>query len=355
MLKALPGPDGTPGSDRVRLARVHYWMGWLNWIRNAIPEAIQYFSQVLPIAQEIGDPELLAMSSAAIGVALSLKGQMAKAEPLLRQGMTALEQTGNLKEWVRAMATHGAAVASMGDYAAGVAEIQRAIAHAREMGSTFLSGWAQFSLARSLLHCGDPIQAIEVFRKQLEEAEEMGLQAFVYLGYGHQALAEARAGRFEAAQASMAKAQVVAEQLGGRLMLADFFLAGRAEIALGTGRIQEAQDLAEQAANIAQKTGSPAAEATARRVWGQVLASMRPPRWNEVETQFAESLRLFESLPMTPEAALTHLVWGSACRDREDLVRAREHWEQAANLWEGCGITWELERVRVLIETLPEA
>lgn len=54
--------------------------------------AIQRFSQVLPVAQKIGDPELLAMSSAAIGVALSLKGQIGKAEPLLRQGMMALAQ-----------------------------------------------------------------------------------------------------------------------------------------------------------------------------------------------------------------------------------------------------------------------
>jgi tetratricopeptide (TPR) repeat protein len=343
------------GSDRMRLANVHYWMGWIHWVRNAIPQSIHYFSQVLPVAQETGDPELLAMSSAAIGIALGLRGEMAKAEPLLRQGMMALEQTGNLIDWVRALVIHGSIVAIMGDFAVGMAEIRRAIDRAQEIGSMFLIGWSHFALARTLLHCGDPHGAIEAFRIPLQAAEELGLQAFVYLGHGHQALAEARAGRFEAAQASMARSDAVAQQLGDQLMLFDFLLAGKAEIALGTGRLQEALGLAEQAVNIARKTGSPAAEATARRAWGQVFADLSPPRWDEAQTQFAESLRLFESLPMRPEAAQTHLVWGTACRDREDPTAAREHWETAAALWEGCGITWELERVRALIETLPEA
>jgi tetratricopeptide (TPR) repeat protein len=250
---------------------------------------------------------------------------------------------------------HGSVVAIMGNYEAGVAEIQRAIARAQEMGSIFLRSWVRFALARTLYHCGDPLRAIEAFQMELEAAEELGLQAFAYLGHGQQAQAEARAGRFEAAQASMARSQAIAQQLGRRLMLADFFLAGQAEIALGTGRIQEALTLAEQTANAAREAGSPAAEATARRVWGQVLAGLRPPRWDEAQVQFAESVRLFESLPMPPEAAQTHLAWGNACRDRNDLTTAREQWETAAALWEACGITWEMERVRALIETLPEA
>jgi len=355
IVRELPGPDGVPGSDRERLARVHYWMGWLNWVRNAIPEAILYFSQVLPVAQETGDPELLAMSSTAIGIALALRGQMGKAEPLLRQGMMALEQTPNLKEWIQAVVGHGHVVAMMGDYAAGMVEIQRAIARAQESGSIFLSNWTHFVLAKTLIQCGDPLRAMEAIRKDLDAAEELGLQVSVYLAHGFQALAEARARRFDAAQASMARSQAVAQQLGRRIMFADYFLAGKAEIALGTGRIQEALGLAEQVVNTAQKMGSPAAEAAARRVWGQVLADLRPPRWDEAQIQFAESLRIFESLPMRPEAAQTHLIWGTACRDRGDPTAAREHWETAAALWEGCGITWELERVRELIETLPEA
>lgn len=153
----------------------------------------------------------------------------------------------------------------------------------------------------------------------------------------------------------MARSQAVAEQIGDQLMFSDFFLAGKAEIALGTGCIQEALALAEQAVSLSQETGSPAAEACARRAWAKVLASLHPPRWDESQIQFAESLRLFETLPMPPEAAQTHVIWGTAYLDRGDPTAARKHWETAAALWEDSGITCELERVRVLIEKLPSA
>jgi hypothetical protein len=76
--------------------------------------------------------------------------------------------------------------------------------------------------------------------------------------------------------------------------------------------------------------------------------------WDEAESRFAESLRLIESMPSPPQAAHTHLVWGIVCRDRGNPAAAREHWERAAALWEACGITWQVERVRVLIATLSE-
>ncbi len=355
LVHELPGPDGVPGSDRLRLARVHYRMGRVHFTGGAVPEAILYFSQVLPVAQEIGDLELLGMPSAAIGMALLLHWKVGEAEPLLRQAMAALEQTGNLREWVLALACHGAALAFMGDYAEGVAEIQRALARAREMGSAFLSSLAQSMLAWALASCGDPLRSIQAARRAAEAAEESGDRLMIYVGYAFRAYAEVYAGQFEAAKASMARAKAIAQELGGWLMLEEHYPRVNAEIALGRGCIQEALDLAEQAVASAQRAGNPSLEALALRAWGQALAHLEPPHWNEAEARFSESLHLMESLLAVPESARTHLVWGTACRDRGDLTAAREHWEQAAALWEACGITWELERVRALIAALPEA
>jgi tetratricopeptide (TPR) repeat protein len=202
---------------------------------NALPEAIWHFSQVLPTAQEIGDPELLAIPSGAIGLSLLVQGRTSKAELLFRQAMTALEQMGNLsEEWVRALAHHGAAIGTLGNYG----------------------------------------------------------------------------------------------------------------IVLLKGRIQEALDLAEQAMATAKEMDSLTGEALASRAWGQALAALEPPRWDEAEARFAEALRIVESIPSPPYAAHTHLVWGTVCRDRGDLAAAREHWEQAAAQWEACGITWHVDTVR---------
>jgi len=354
LLERLPGPDGVPGSDRLRLARIHLWMGRLSWLRNAMPEAIQYYRQVLPVAQEIGDPELLGLPSLGIGTTLAFQGKVGKAEPLLRQGMTALEQTGSWGEWVRALAAHGCAIAVMGDCAAGVAEIQHAIARAQEMGSAFLTGWVQNVLAIALLFSGEPLQAIEAVRRGRKPFEEYGDRIEVYTCCLWRAWAEANARQFRAAEASMAEAQAVAQQLGGSLVLGDYTPAVKAEIALGTGRVPEALDLAEQAVATAQEAGNLLLEAYGRRARGQALARFQPSRWGEAETAFAASLRLFESMPCPPQSAYTHLVWGTACRDRGDLAAAREHWEQAVTLWESCGITWQAEKARALIATLPE-
>jgi tetratricopeptide (TPR) repeat protein len=355
LVEELPGPDGVPGSDQVRLAHIHCWMGRIHGARNALSEALQYYRQVLPVAQEIGDPELLGFPSNAMGQMLMVQGRVAKSEPLFCQSMIALEQTGHLWYWVQALANHGTAIAIMGNYAEGLAELQRALAHAQEMGSASSICLVHFNVGIVHLLCGDPLRAIEAARKAAEAAEESGDRLFVCWGRGVQAYAEADAGQFEAAAASMARSQAVARELGGRLLFEDWFLAVRAEIALGMGRVQEALALAKRAVVIAQEMDSLAGEAIALLVWGRALASLETPRWDEAESRFEESLRLVESTPSPPQAAHTHLVWGTVCRDRGNPATAREHWERAAALYKACGITWQAETVRALIETLPEA
>jgi tetratricopeptide (TPR) repeat protein len=350
----LSSPDGMVGSDRVRLARLQYWMGRIHYLGNALPEAISYFSQVLPVAQEIGDPELLAIPSSAIGAALMAQGRLGEAEPLLRQAMTALEQVGNVSEWVQALAFHSTAMAMMGDYALGMAGLQRALTRAQEKGSVHLICIIQMLQAAIHVYGGEPLQAVEAARKATEAAEESGDRLYVYLGHGYRAWAEAGTGQFEAAEANMARSQAVARELGGKLHSEDLFLAAHAEIALGARRIQEALNLAEQSVATAQELGSLQSKAVALRVWGQALADLEPPRWNEAGARLAESLRVCQSAPTRVGAARTHVAWGTVCRDRGDLIAAREHWEQAAAMWEASGITWELEKVRALIETLPE-
>ncbi len=63
LAKELRGPDGTPGGDRLRLARIHFSMGRVHYGANKMPEAIGYFQQVLEVAEELDDPELLAIPS----------------------------------------------------------------------------------------------------------------------------------------------------------------------------------------------------------------------------------------------------------------------------------------------------
>jgi tetratricopeptide (TPR) repeat protein len=349
----LPGVDGAPGGDRLRLARVHFWMGRLYRGRNAVRKALEYYQQVLPVAEQLDDPELMAITYSAIGWALSHQLYAGEANVLLGQAIPILEQMGNWPEWIRATSNHGSNTVMMGAYAAGVAEMRRALARAEEMHALREVALCSFFLSHAYWLGGDLPRSVKSARRVVEAAEESGDWLYLYLGYFFRSLAESRGGQFEAAASFMARAQAVAQESGGSLWFADYTPVINAEIALGTGRVEEALSFAERAVEISQKTGGPRL-GLALRMWGQTLGALTPPQYDKAEAQFAESVHLSESGQNWLDAARTHAVWGTVCRDRGDLAAAREHWEKAAAQWEASGITWELERVRALIETLPE-
>jgi tetratricopeptide (TPR) repeat protein len=150
----------------------------------------------------------------------------------------------------------------------------------------------------------------------------------------------------------VAKAQELAQKLGEPLIHGDWLAAVHAEIAFGAGRVQEAIALAQRAVDIAQGVGSIISEGMARRAWGQALAALETPQWDEAEDHLSESLRLLEEGQARLQAARTRAAWGAVCRDRGDLSRARAHWECAAAQWERSGLAHELARARGLIEAL---
>src|SRR5208337_440924 len=351
----LPGPDGAPGSDQLRLARVRLWMGGIHLMSNAMPEAIRYLSQVLAVAQKLGDPALLSLPSYVIGNVLYMQGHFGKAEALLRQAITAIEQLGDWAEWIRAVSTYGMNLGSTGRYEEGLAQCQRAIARAREL--NYLEGIAYSTLCLSRIYsiAGSLACTAEITRLGIETAEQSGDRVTVYLCYVSRSYAEVCAGQFEAAAESIAKCHAVEQELGGQLLAADWVASYIAEVALGKGQAQQALSLAEQAVAIARKTGGISGEGMARQVWGRSLAAMSPPRWDEAEVQMAESLRLFELGEARIHAARMRMHWGIICRARGNTDAAREHFEKAAAQWAASNIPWELERVKKLIAELPKA
>jgi class 3 adenylate cyclase/tetratricopeptide (TPR) repeat protein len=97
----LPIVDQATGEDRLRLARVRYWMGRIHHVSGDPRQAIAHYRQVLDIGQELGDEQLTAIPSAMIGMALAVQGQWAKAGQLLSQAVPDLERAGEWREWCR--------------------------------------------------------------------------------------------------------------------------------------------------------------------------------------------------------------------------------------------------------------
>jgi class 3 adenylate cyclase/tetratricopeptide (TPR) repeat protein len=352
LAKELPSPDGKSGGDRLRLARIHYWLGRVHYIANKMPEAIGYFRQVIEQAQDLDEPELLVTPSLTIGGIRFVQGHLDKAKAALSQSIPAAEKMGNWQDWCRAVSYHGSALSMSGSGVAGVAEVQRAVARAEEIGSLGEIALTNFFLSLAFNFSGEFANAIEAGRKAVEAGEASKERIYVCLGHAWKGWAEARAGDFKAAKTSMARSQLVLDELGGRIIAADWMAAINAEVAFGQGRIEEAMRLAERAIAIAQKMGGIGAEGLARRILGQAFAALAPPHWVEAEEQLKKSLHLLNSGQNLIEVANTHLAWGHVCLDRGNLTAAREHWEQAAVQFKASNLHLNLERINALLADL---
>jgi sugar phosphate isomerase/epimerase len=134
--------------------------------------------------------------------------------------------------------------------------------------------------------------------------------------------------------------------------MGDVFQAARAEIALLSGNPQDAIQIAGRIIEVAQPLGSIWSVGVSHRVWGQALAKLSSPAWDQAETKMKESLGVLESGQNRLEAARTHLAWGEICRERGNTSTALNHWEQANRQFTASQATHEMQRVQNLMAAL---
>lgn len=337
---------GFSGEGRRLLAHVHYWIGFMHFVRHEMGQARESFQQVLSEARELGDEELLARASVQSARVMIGQGRFGAIEALLAPIVPRLEQSATWTDWIFATGFRGIALAARGEYAAGLAEGQRALARAHAIQS--YGNIARSRIFLSIIYGmgADLPRMLEESNLVVELAEQTGDRVFAYLGYGFRGWAESRMGRHEDAIESMERSQALGRQLGGQLLLKDWLAVAHAEVVLAAGRVEDALARAEAAVELARAVDGVYGEGLAHRVWGQALAEESPPRWEEAERHLATSVHLLESGEVFLEAARTHVVWGQICRKRGDMDAALEHFGKVVVQFEETGLAHERERVR---------
>lgn len=349
LLRSLPPVEG----DRERLAYIQYWTGHAYVHRGQPAEAIGYMRQVLAAAQEgVGGPELLAIPASVIGRALWVKGQISEAEALLAQAIEPLATAANWHEWILAVGVRAECLAAQGQVQPAFAEGERALRKAEETGT--LVGIAQSHLALAIVSWqGGELERMRGEAYQVVQTAEKGGDQFVTAaGLGFASWAEALLGNIATAEELSRRSLSMGATIGPRLLLADWFAAARAEMALLGGRLDDAQARAREAVDLAREVGSQFSEGLAERVWGRALANVPAPNWTEAEAHLAASLQAFETGHALLEAARTHVAWGQVLQRRGDPQAAREHFEKAAAQFQTSGLLGELERTEQLIASL---
>jgi len=352
LTNSLLGQDSVLTTDRIRLARVHYWMGRICYVQGATRDAIGFYRQVLTVAKEHHAEDLLAIPSAVIGQALTVQGRFAEAAPLLESAIPLLEKQADWTEWIRCWGFLGVSRAARGYYAEGVVHAEKASAKADQVKHPTAIALSNIYLAFIHLLGGDPTQSLKAVDKILHVATQSGDRLLIYIGCGFQAWAQSRLGEHEAAIKSMAQSKSVGQVLGTRLLLAEWFAAAEAEIALRGGHIQDAQRLAEDAFNTAHAAGNLFAEGVAQRVWGQALSLLQPDASGDVDSHLTVSVETLTAGQCVVELARTHVAWGQVNVTRRQTSAARDHFEKARQQFEASGSTAEALAVRHAIATL---
>lgn len=342
---ALPDPDCGECGDRLRLARIRYWMGRFHFMANAPREAIGYYRQVLEVARELGDEEMVAIPSSVMGRAMVAQGLFGRALPLLEQAVAPMERLGNVTEWISTQGFLGVARAATGLYADAIVAGEAGIRRSIEINNpTALAISYTYFFAVQLM-AGDVARMLEISGETVRAGERSGDRLAVYVGLGYRAWAECRAGNHAAAAEHMARCQEVGASLGARLVIADWFAAARAEMAFRAGRLDEAIALAEEAVEFARGMGGIFGEGVAQQAWGEALAALG--RLDEAETHLAAARERFEAGDARLPVAHLRLAWGRLLLGR-DPAAAREHLEAAAAQFAASGLEAPLAEARAL-------
>jgi predicted ATPase len=337
-------------ADRARLVRIHFWMGHAHYLRNELPEALEYYHQVLAVTQgEGGDKELEANTTGTMGRMLAYQGQFGQAVPLLVRAVATLEAAGSWSDWSFSVGSLALSQAARGEYAVGLAQAQDLLTRAEQAKDPRRIGWSQITLAQIYWESGDMARVIDASRVAIQTGEQAGDRFTVFVAAILAGWAESRLAQDAGAAAHIALAKTIAESLGGHLAMTERLAAAEAEIALNMGHIQEAVRLAEQAVAQARAVGSIYSEGMAQRVWGQAVARLEPAQSKQAEEHLMASLSAFETGEARLEAAYTHVAWGRDLRERGNNDAARVHFEQAAAQFEASALAQPLDETRSLI------
>ncbi|MBA3532741.1 MAG: AAA family ATPase [Ardenticatenales bacterium] len=354
-LRTLSDAAPLPDEDRLRLARLHYWIGRLYYYRLEIPRAVGYFSEVVKVGRDLNNEELFVVPAATLGRATALQGHFGEAKRLLEEAVEPLERAGVWSEWFGTVGTIGLILIEQAQYEQGLAQMQRMLARALALNNATASAAAYWFLTYTYLKVGELPLALEASQKGLILVEQSGDRLYRSFILGVRGWTESRAGQHEAARQSMSQSRESAAALGGTLLFSDLLAAAYAEIALNAGDAQEALRRAEDAVELARTAGGIAAEAIAHRVWARALAAAASPRWEEIQAHLEEALRLHAIGDSVLEAGHTRLAAAHLGHQQGDNEAARRHLAEATAYFERMGLPSLLAQLDPLREVLAQA
>jgi ATP/maltotriose-dependent transcriptional regulator MalT len=138
----------------------------------------------------------------------------------------------------------------------------------------------------------------------------------------------------------------IAQALGGRLMLEDWYQAADAEMSLHAGELDLALHLAEAVVNKSRGAGRLFSLGVAERVLGDVLAQYG--HFSEADEHMRNSVAVLEEGGMVLQADWSRARWAAQLRRRGKEDDAQHLFNEVQERFERVGCTFPLSELRRL-------
>lgn len=322
LLSPLRAAADPQPADESRYAWSEFLSGRLYFHQGNVAEALGCYQRVLPVAEASGDATIVAMASMSTGVALMLQGHLGTCRPYLNRAIALGDQLDSEGERLRVLGYLAISQVGSGHYREGMALHEQVLARAAKRAEPALLASAHVFLAISLALCGDFPALLNQAQLALSHAEKSEEKIYRHtclslLGWAHGML-----GNFQVVQTYRAEAKSVESELGGQLILSDWFLAADAEIALHAGDIPPAIALLAATVPKWKHEGRLLALARAEHVWGLSLGIQSAVASAEADAHFQLALEIMEFTQQVLPAARLRLEWAQVCERRGNREQA---------------------------------
>ncbi len=341
------------------IGRYHHYAG-----RHAT--AVEWLERARRLAEPLGQPEPLSAIYGHLAGAYMHMGRFEESFGWARQCIEVGERGDHPLGVARGYTFLGQDMWMLGRWEESLAFTARAYELAKQIGAEHRMAWAHSDKAAALSGKGDLAEALASARAGLALAEATGERRLSIIVLGYMSRIETDLDEAESAQTHALAAFEMAEALGERVsqvltrdmrayvhmqreeweQAAELFdqwaalltesdnrftrLYGghhAAEVAARAGRSEEALSMIDAALELAREVGSRHYEGVARRVHGQILASLR--RWEEATQAFDNAVAMLEANGSRLELGralfhrgLMHQARAEADAARLDLTRA---------------------------------
>jgi serine/threonine protein kinase/tetratricopeptide (TPR) repeat protein len=346
LLDGLAKTSALTPEDRHRLARVDYFTGRVHFYRGETDLAIEHYLKVLPATAGEGDDEIAGLASCLVGTAVLIRGNAADAEPLLARSIGPVERQGGPFEWFRAVGYHGLSLMLLGRFHDGEREIARILSRARSIRQPNVLSASYIMTGCCYLVAGDWPTALSYFRDARGYASQTGDKLYQSLAWSGVAWAQSQLGMHEEAMSARQRAMEVAQTMGGRVMLDDWYRAADAEMALNADHVDHALSLARAVVEQSEPRGLLMSEGIAQRVWGEaLLMTGHPAAGND---RMARSVTTLERGGLLSQSARTRLRWALALRRRGQRTEAELAYRKAHEALSRFGCKYALMEAECL-------